>query len=126
MMRTLITSLLIIAAFGLQAQESAFFKAMKKNDFSEVNVSMARRVELCIMDNQELYSKKETVKRIKSWLSAKNVTGLSEVHNGSSENKKSHYKVAKVTTDDGDYRLFVYVHIRKGQHFIKKIQIDRF
>lgn len=108
------------------AQEAQFFNAMRTNNFSEVDIYFGKRVDLCIFESQDLYLKNEAIKKISNWIKEKKVNSISEVHSGQSGDNKSQYRVAQITTNDGLFRVFVYVSDENGKKMIKKIQIDRF
>ena len=107
-------------------QEVQFFEAVKTDDFTSVVTSMDNRLEVCINDEQDLYSKNVAIQRIRNWIKEVNIIGIKPMHGGESEGRESHYKVAKIDTKQGSYRLFVYVENEGRQSKIKKIQIDKY
>ena len=123
--------ILIICAFlmgtlGISAQEEMFFKAMESSEIAKIIDLMDSRVELCIEDSQELYTRREAIRRIQAWLREVKPKKLESLHGGESVNNQSHYKVGKLTTDTGAFRVFVYIEDVNSSPRIKKIQIDKF
>ena len=120
----IITTLLL--SVNMNAQEEKFFAAMESSDITKIIDLMDSRVELCINDSQELYTKREAIRRIQAWLGEVKPKSLTPLHGGESLNNKSHYKVGKLTTASGIFRVFVYIEDISNNPRIKKIQIDNF
>lgn len=117
---------LFCSSIQIMAQESAFFEAMKSNNFTSVESLLSTRIDLCIYEDQDLYTKKVALNKISKWISENKIISITEVHSGHSSDNKSKYKVAQINTNEGAYRVFVYVSEENGKDIIKKIQIDRF
>lgn len=118
--------ILLLPGYAATAQEAQFFQAMKTNDFSAVESLLDNRIDLCIYESQDLFTKKEAIQKISNWIKEKKVVSITEVHSGRSGDNKSQYRVAQISASDGLYRVFVYVSDDHGKKMIKKIQIDRF
>ena len=116
----------LLASICLNAQEDKFFDAMKSSNVAKIIDLMDTRVELCIDDSQELYTKREAIRKIQSWLQKVQPKSLEPLHGGESANNQSHYKVGKLTTESGIFRVFVYIEYNQRNPRIKKIQIDSF
>lgn len=118
--------LTLFSSLCLNAQEDKFFEAMQSSDIARIIDFMDNRVELCINDSQELYTKREAIRKIQSWLQEVKPKNLEPLHGGESGSNRSHYKVGKLTTESGIYRVFVYIEYNQKNPRIKKIQIDNF
>jgi hypothetical protein len=51
---------------------------------------------------------------------------VEEVHQGTSKKANGIYKVAKLTTDKGVYRLFIYSETENKIQKVKEVRIDKF
>ncbi len=125
-MKKLFLFIALLITVHVNGQEAQFFDAVKSDDFTLVLASLDNKLEVCINDDQDLYSKNVAIQRIKNWIKEVNVIGVNPMHGGESEGRESHYKVAKIDTKQGSYRLFVYVENEGRQSKIKKIQIDKY
>ena len=116
----LITTLVSISAlvFG---QTEAFYKAVEKQDIESITNLLMDEVELCIKDDQRIMSKATAAKTIKDFLSKVNPKSVASLHSGSS-GAGSKYKVAKMMTNDGIFRIFVYLEGNK----IQELRFDTF
>lgn len=125
-MKKLFLFIALFITIHTYGQEVQFFDAVKTDDFASVLSLMDNRLEVCINDDQDLYSKNVAIQKIKNWINQVEIVGIKPMHGGESEGKKSHYKVAKLDTKQGAFRLFVYVENRGSLSKIKKIQIDKY
>src|SRR5690606_19125154 len=99
----------LIMVFGfmpLNAQSpDDFFNAIKQSDYKLMQDYMADNINLCIIDDVQYNSKTQAISRIKGILSNNSVVSLSPIHVGAAKESKSTYKVAKLVTAKGAYRL---------------------
>ncbi len=109
-----------------QSKEKVFFKAMAESDIETVASLIGKRVELCLLDEQDMYGKRQAVNIVEEWLSDAKPTSFTELHGGESKDEKTYYKVAKLMTSKGSYRVFVLIDSSTPDGTIKKIQVDAF
>lgn len=100
--------------------EVEFLNKLAENKLSEVEGSIADQVKLCIEDVNMNVSRAEAVKKINAFLNSKTIKSHKILHKGSSDDKTSSYRVARLKASDGMYRVFAYVESNK----IKEIRID--
>ncbi len=123
---TLICLLFLTTTLMGQSKEKVFFKAIAENDIETITNLIGKRVELCLLDEQDMYSKREALNIVKKWLEEAKPSSFSELHGGESKDEKTYYKVAKLITSQGNYRVFVLIDSSTPDGTIKKIQIDAF
>ncbi|NNF36408.1 MAG: DUF4783 domain-containing protein [Saprospiraceae bacterium] len=116
----------IFLALQVSGQEISFFKAMQSQDINRVIDLLDRRIEVCIEDTQDQYSKREAIRVVQNWIREVEPKTIEPLHGGRSGDNSSHYQVAKMVTAKGNFRVFVYIEEGTGDPKIKKIQIDRF
>lgn len=63
---------------------------------------------------------------MKKFISAEDIKSVEEIHQGTSKQKSSGYKVAKLTTSKGVYRLFVYSENSGKSLRVKEVRVDKF
>ena len=125
LMKYLYSLLIVMLAFSLNAQDmNPIYKSIEKSDFKRLISHLDDPVELCINDEQEILDKKEAVGAIRSFFKSIKPTSITQIHKGTSSNKGSQYRVAKVNTDNGAYRLFIYIEKSKTGFIIKELRID--
>ena len=87
---------------------------------------MEDNIDFCLFEDQQIMSKKSALNKFKSFLNSHKVTGIEVMHKGTSKDKSSQYKVAKLITTTDTFRIFVYSSGEIGSKTIKEIRIDKF
>lgn len=120
------TLLLLLVGIGLHAQaEIRFLEVLDNNmDTEEVAPLLADVVTLSIDDDVQEVGRERAVGLISTFLDAHKINRKKILHNGKSSEKDSSYKVARITTSDGTYRVFAYSEKKGNSSKIKEIRID--
>jgi Domain of unknown function (DUF4783) len=105
---------------------SDFFKAVAVSNYSLLESYLDSEVDVCINDDQQLNKKEKAMVRLKNFLSSHQVDKVEPLHTGSSKGKNSEYKVAKLITKQGIFRLFVYSESNGGKISVKEVRIEKF
>jgi len=120
-MKTLLIAAILSFSTVVFGQTEAFYKAVEKQDIESITNLLTDEVELCIKDDQKFMSKTEATSTIKAFLAKVGPKSVAPLHSGSS-GAGSKYKVAKMMTEDGVYRIFVYMENNK----IEEVRFDTF
>lgn len=127
MLQKYLTVLILFFAISMNGQgDTAFFNAIKNNDMATVSNYLQNHIDFCIFDNQEFLSKQVATEKLNQFLANQKVQSVEVIHQGASKGKTSQFKVAKVTTAKGTYRLFVYTSSDFGHQSVKELRIDKF
>lgn len=118
---TILFLLLSLSAYGQTVDQ--FFAAVGKADTEAMAEHLEADVELCITDNTNFLTKAEALKAIGGFLSQNKPTKVTPMHGGSNAKRDSKYKVAKLDTDQGVFRIFVYL---EGGQKIQEVRFDKF
>jgi hypothetical protein len=117
----------LACTFGRSAQsEAAFFESFKNADVVGLEAYLEDNIDFCIFDDQQIMPKKLAMTKLKVFLSEHKISSIEVMHKGSSKDKSSQYKVAKVTTNKDTFRVFVYATGAIGTKTVKEIRIDKF
>ena len=103
-----------------------FYKTFKEGKYTDLDIYFEDMVEFCLYDDQQLIPKNEAINRLASFRQKNNILSVELIHKGVSKNKTSTYKVLKVTTSKGVYRVFVYSKGDIGAKTVQEIRIDKF
>jgi hypothetical protein len=123
-MRILLFTIAFISSMTLVGQSSEqFFEAIKASDFDKMSTMLDSDVELCIKSGTEMLSKAEALRDIKAFLAEYQPKSVKSIHSGSNARNASKYKVAKLVTSNGTYRVFVYM---EGGNKISEVRFDPF
>lgn len=122
-MKYLLSIITITLAMSLSAQDmSSAFAVIEQKDVSALGTMLDEETDLCILDDQDILAKSEVVSKLKKFLEAHPPKSCEEVHSGKSKNKKSNYRLGKLTTTSGaQYRVFLFIEKNK----ILELRIDK-
>jgi hypothetical protein len=121
-----------ICCFGLNAlklsaqHEQKFFNGLKNMDMMVVEFYLSDKTDITIIDDQQILSRKPAVSLLKNFLDLHKPQSWELMHTGSSKDKTSQYKVVKLYTIQGTFRVFVYTNGPLTTSSIKEIRIDEF
>ena len=107
-MKTLLFAIFVGISTLTFGQTEEFYKAVEKQDIKSITDLLMDEVELCIKSDQRIISKATATKTIKKFLAQINPKSVASLHSGSS-GAGSKYQVGKMITEDGIYRIFVYL-----------------
>ena len=124
-MKSLLIALVTIVSMSLSAQtEVDFLNAVGKKDLSNVGSYLAPSVSFCINDNQKKISKAKAITELDKFLSTKTIQKFKILHNGKSADRASSYRVARIKTQTGTYRIFAYSEGTGDASKVVEIRID--
>ena len=124
-MKTLLINIFLLTAVSISAQtEVDFLNALGKGKMENLDSYLSANVNLCINDKQEKIDKSSAIKKIKTFLETKKVVKYKILHNGKSADKNSSYRVARIKTQDGTYRVFAYSETVGGKSKVVEVRID--
>ena len=124
-MKSLLIVLVAFVSINLSAQtEVDFLNAVGKKDLSNVGSYLAPSVSFCINDNQKKVSKATAISELDKFLSSKTIQKFKILHNGKSSDKASSYRVARIKTQTGTFRIFAYSEGSGVTSKVVEIRID--
>jgi len=116
----LVFACFMVSTAGNSKVELDFLNDLRESKYAVLSKHLAGQVELCIDDEQDVYPKQEVVRRIRSFFKKKKITKFKVLHKGKSSDDKSSYRVARITTPNGIYRIFAY----SEGNSIREVRID--
>jgi hypothetical protein len=126
-MKYLVIVFLFMASDCVYSQgEAAFFAALKSNDTNAMESYLEDHIDFCLFEDQQILSKKAALTKLKNFLNNHKIASVEVIHKGSSKDKSSRYKVAKITTAKDTFRVFVYASGEISTKTVKEIRIDKF
>ncbi len=119
-MKNLILLLLLGVQFANAQNASIFYEHLKSKDFQSISSQLDSDVTYCENDNQEFVDKATASKMLASFFKGKSISNIEDIHSGNSKN--TNYRVSKISTSDGAYRLFLYFEDSK----VTELRIDNY
>lgn len=124
-MKTVLLSIFFLASLTAFSQtEVDFLNALGEGKLKNLDSYLSSDVNLCINDNQEKVDRATAIKKIEAFLKSKKVIKYKILHNGNSTDKSSSYRVARITTQSGTYRVFAYSESSGNSSKVVEVRID--
>ena len=121
----LILGILCLSITSQSQNELNFLKSLSKNNTSGIEKYLSKRISLCIDDVQTKENRQDAIRKIKNFISSKKIKNFKILHNGKSSDKSSSYRVARLKTSEGMYRIFAYSERVRGKNKVIEIRIDK-
>lgn len=122
MYRFLLIVLTSVAVTSISAQtELDFLNALGSKNTTEMVTYLNDRVIVTIEDKRKSMSKTDAIAAIQGFLGSLQVSGYKVLHTGKSSDQSSSYRVGRLKTDQGVFRIFAYAE--KGRQGAKVIEI---
>ena len=103
-----------------------FFKWVGDGNYTAGASAMAEDVDVSILDDVQFVSGQQAANLLKNFVQGIGLKKIEALHNGSSGKNVSAYKLAKLTSAQGSYRLFVYTESSGGKSWVKEIRVEKF
>ena len=124
-MKTLLLNIFLFTALAVSAQtEVDFLNALGKGNMKNLDAYLSSDVNICINDNQEKVDRATAIKKIETFLKSKKVIKYKILHNGNAADNNSSYRVARITTQSGTYRVFAYSEKSGSISKVVEVRID--
>ncbi|MEM9546389.1 MAG: DUF4783 domain-containing protein [Bacteroidota bacterium] len=124
-MKTILINIFFLMAVGMSAQtEVDFLNALGEGKTGNLDSYLSAKINLCINDEQEKVDKATAIRKIRSFLKSKKVVRHKILHKGKSADKNSSYRVARIKTKAGTYRVFAYSERKGGSSKVVEVRID--
>ena len=91
--------------------------AVGEGDVAGLISAMGSEIELSILDEEDVYSKADAGTALQAFFGKFAKTSFGKVHQGASKSDDAEYCIGTLTTDRGNYRVYVYV-AKKGQSIV--------
>jgi hypothetical protein len=125
-MKNLYTLFIIVfCSVGMAAQTGPIFSALNSGDAAGLERYLDERVEIVIDNKPSFMTKKQASKAIESFFSRVKVNSCKEIHQGSSKNKDSKYTIGQLLTNDGEYRVYMFIQKSGNASLIQEIRFDK-
>lgn len=123
MRQTILFILFSVSMSTLHAQMGErVFTLIKNQDVDGIIELADKEIDLCLLDDQNIYNKSEARQELVRFFSEHEPTSCEAVHSGKSRKQKSAYLLGKMTTTDGTlYRVFVYAN---ANNKLMELRID--
>ena len=123
-MKHLILMFLIIP-LAQDVQLETITSAINKGDLTTLSSYMDDTVEVTLLEDGDIYLKKEAVDKLKNFFNKYPSTSFQAVHKGFSESRGSLYCIGDLKTKQENFRVFLYIKVENEQYFIQELRFEK-
>ena len=126
-LKSFLTAAAFLTVFFVSGQSSnELINSIKSVNMPAVETYLQDKIEFCIQEDQQILPRGVASKKFKAFLDEHKPVSLDIIHEGSSKDKSTQYKVAKLVSAKGTFRIFIYSTGEIRQNSVKEIRIDKF
>jgi len=99
-------------------------RAISNGDAPGLEPFMDNSVEIAVMNKEDIYPKAQAISILKDFFARHQPQSFSQVHQGASKAKDSMYCIGNLKTNSETFRVYIYMRVDQGQHFIQELRFD--
>lgn len=125
-MKKLLFILLIAPSIAMVTPDnlSSISKAISNGDASALSQYFDDKVEVSILDDENLYDKAEAKKALQKFFVQNKPQSYNQVHDGTSKGAGSKYTIGNLKANGKVFRVYVYMKVSGKSHTIQEISIS--
>ena len=125
-MKNLLFILLIAPSIAMVTPDNlgSISKAVSNGDASALSTYFDDKVEVSILDDENLLDKPEARKALESFFAKHKPQSYNQVHDGTSKGAGSKYTIGNLKANGKVYRVYVYMKVAGGNYTIQEISIS--
>jgi hypothetical protein len=117
--------LLIGMWIGALQGQSDLNTALGKGDLGVIAGHLADKLELAVGDTDMIVPKSDAITRLKEFYAAHQAKGFRSVHAGTSKTNASNYSIGELITDQGVYRVYIYLTQEGQKRLVTELRIEK-
>lgn len=99
-------------------------KAMKSGDATALSQYFDNDLELTILSNVDILNKQSAKKEIEAFFKKNPPSGYAQLHQGTSKGQQGQYSIGNLTTQNGKFRVYIYMKVDGGKHLIQELRFE--
>ena len=125
-MRIILVSFILTMSFNSPGQEiEKIFVALGDGDVTSLSSYLSPRAEIHVMDRVSVYNKQAAIKVLRKFYSEFPPVSYKRIHRGTSRAQDSLYSIGSLTTNEGNFRVYLYVKRKNGRILIEELRFDK-
>lgn len=125
MKQLLLTLLIFPSMMAGQNDMPEIARALSNGDANAVGAYFDSSIELSILDNEGVYNNAQARQQLAKFLSQNKPSSFVEVHQGASRSSDSQYVIGNLSTNNGTFRVYLYLSNKNGKMVIQELRFDR-
>jgi hypothetical protein len=126
-MKSLLFATVLFPLYALlaQADPGAITDAMKRGNAADLGRYFDERVEISILNKDDVYTKEQAVKVMQQFFANNPASSFTTVHKGTSSNKDSHYCIGNLVAGGKTFRVYIYMKNAGSKQVIQELRFDK-
>lgn len=112
---------LVLADPGIDAIKNA----IKEGNIDKLSTYFDSTLELCLEDQEDIYDKSEAILKVKNFFTSNKPNSFKMVHQGKSADTDAHYCIGTLSTDQGSFRVYLYMQKNQSDYIIQELRFDK-
>ncbi len=108
-----------------QENLSTITRAIGSGDVQSIEPFLDNTVEISILDKTKVCNKSEALEQLTGFFQSNPARSFNQVHKGASRSKDSLYSIGNLNTQNGSFRVYIYVKLEGLDYYIQEIRFDR-
>ena len=100
-------------------------RAIGGGNVAELSAFMDEEVELSILNEEELYTREQATAVLTKFFKENAPSSFGKVHYGLSKGKDAEYCIGTLATNNGTFRVYIYVAKTAGGVMLQELKFDR-
>jgi len=109
----------------LQTATSDITRSLNEGNTVGLSSFLDTQVEISMIDVEATVSKAEAIAQLKKFFLKNPVKSFTQAHQGNSKGNDSTYIIGNLNTQNGIFRVYIYVKLDAGKHYIQEIRFDK-
>jgi hypothetical protein len=98
--------------------------AFSVGDVNIISSYLDAEVDYCLNDHQRLVSKAEAERNLRQFFSRNKPSNIEPLYKGNTKNSGNFYRIARLTTENGDWKLFLYFESSGNNLIVKEVRLE--
>ena len=124
-MKTFLWSFLIITYMTVDQDMESIYRAMSAGEVDQLLTQMDDQVELHVLNHQTIYNKQLVRTHLQKFFQDHKPKSCQPIHQGNNKSDETSFSIAKLMTEDGEYRVFFYFKQQGEKNLIQELRIDQ-
>jgi hypothetical protein len=117
--------LLLPFMVSAQGDPAPITQALSRGDASVLTEYFDATLELAVLEEEGMYNKSQAGQLVRRFFAQHKPSSFTEVHQGASRSSDSQYIIGNLVTNNGTFRVYLYLSNQGGQLIIQECRFDR-
>jgi hypothetical protein len=100
-------------------------RAISTGNVAVLEQYLDQSVEVSVLNQEGIYDKTGASAVLKNFFGKHSPKAFTQVHQGTSKGNDSVYCIGNLSTNAGVFRVYIFMRMENGKHFIQEFRIDK-